>query len=341
MDKDIAKETVLNTNATTPIEPIGGLPPNDSASMSAIMEAAKNKNFVNDIIQPTLMSMATGAKAGEQAASPFSAFLQGAMAGLQIPQALYQQKLSEIQSTLEAAPFGVTHPEIVNQGDGYKLLAGLPTKIALDIVKQIAVDTTKITKTAEEERKTQKERFENEKQLKQMEDILKAKSPQSLKDQIDIIKQFESLDYVKNFREIEPFYNDLITASNDALGDKTRLVSFAKMIAPTARVSEETMHTFDPSSVLGKFAQLWPKVVRGEELSPEERDKIRKQAMKIYIDRKQYYDYMKNKFAEKAVDYGFDASMLDNPKKIKSVVMTDGRVLKGYIEKDKFIPIGD
>lgn len=345
MENKEAKENILeNTNATTPIEPVGGLSPNDDYAQKALEELADSRNSFGNILKTGIMSAAAGAKAGEQAASPLSAFLQGTAAGLQIPQMLYQEKLKEIQSSLDAAPFGATHPEIVNSGEGYKHLSGLPTKIALDIVKQIAIDTAKITKTAEEERKTKQEEFKYQASLKMLEEQMKSKQTASAKDHLDLLKSFQSIEEVQDFNNVKPFYDNIKTAGKDAAGDKVLLFSFARLVNPTIRVNEATMDILEPSSVFDKMTLgLWNKVTRGTSLTEDERNLIKNEATKIYLNKKRRYDDVFNNFLEIANKNNYDISFFDDfssgRKEIKSFVTKEGNIINGYEDNGKIIPI--
>ena len=142
MMNDEAKESAVEAApSVTGINIPTGLSSADPAFQSKMSEIMKIRGM--DVARGGLMGAAAGAGAAQGAMNPLTAFIQGAAAGLQIPSQIFQAKQAQVKSVVDATPFGVTHPEIANQ-PGYQMLAGMPTGIALEAIKQISIDAAKI-----------------------------------------------------------------------------------------------------------------------------------------------------------------------------------------------------
>lgn len=304
---DEAVEAVGAAPVVPNIAPAPGLSVNDPEAQARMQEAMKLSG--RDYARVGIMGAAAGAQAGQGTMNPLSAFIQGAAMGLQAPAQIYNEKRKQIQSTIDATPFGVTHPEIAADGP-YKILSGLPTAIALEVIGGIAKDTAKVN---EENRAKESQMFkqqEIDQQNKLFDMRMKTKDPLSIKDQIGLAKDFEGLTAVKDYQIVKPAYEAIIGATGPA-GDKTMLVNFARLLSPTIRVNEGTMETVDVSSLFDKkTAGLWAKAARGEDLQPEERAIIRKEATRLYNLKEKDFTEISHLWKEKAAEAGFDPRVI-------------------------------
>jgi len=125
-----------------------GLSPDDAMGVEAMEGLQKTRGSFGFAAKSAIMGAGMGAQAAQGAMNPLSAFLQGAAAGLQAPAIIYEQKRKQVQSTLDAMPFGVRFPEIVKD-PAYQMLAGIPSGIVLPFMAKFAEDTNRITKESE------------------------------------------------------------------------------------------------------------------------------------------------------------------------------------------------
>lgn len=304
---DEAVEAVGAAPVVPNIAPAPGLSVNDPEAQARMQEAMKLSG--RDYARVGIMGAAAGAQAGQGAMNPLAAFIQGAAMGLQAPAQIYNEKRKQIQSTIDATPFGVTHPEIAADGP-YKILAGLPTAIALEVIGGIAKDTAKVNEENKAKEGQMFKQQEIDQQNKLFDMRLKTKDPLSIKDQIGLAKDFEGLATVKDYQIVKPAYEAIIGATGPA-GDKTMLVNFARLLSPTIRVNEGTMETVDVSSLLDKnTAGLWAKAARGEDLQPGERAIIRKEATRLYNLKEKDFTETSHLWKEKAAEAGFDPRVI-------------------------------
>lgn len=320
-DKMIGNEAAEQAEgAAPPVTGVGdistGMNGQDPAVQSKINDIMKLR--AGDYGKSAVMGAAAGAQAGQGAGSPLNAFIQGMAAGLQAPAQIYQAKREQVQSVLDATPFGVTHPEIAKQ-PGYSILAGLPTKLALQAVSQIAQDSAKVARQGEQDRETKKLDF----MLKQTELGLRGKDPMSIKDQIDLRKSFEGIEAVKQYQVAAPAY-EMIINSEAGIGDKVAVIKFAQMLNPTVRVNESTMDSMDASGTFDKFtSDAWRKAKEGTELGPEERRKLISEATKIYNQRSRDFHEVASVVREQAIEEGFNPAHIVNESPVEIVERLD------------------
>ena len=138
-----------------------GIPPNDPMAMEALAGLERSRTSYGSMGKSALMGAGMGAKAGEGAMNPLTAFLQGAAAGLQAPAQVFAQKQEQIKTTLDSIPFGVRFPELASQ-PAYRALAGMPSAIALETVQGIARDTAKVYAEGIEAKKIKESEYETE-----------------------------------------------------------------------------------------------------------------------------------------------------------------------------------
>ena len=138
-----AKEAVEKSAPVTPQfgGVPGGLDMGNPAAQQALNEYGRSAGY---IARSGIMGAAAGATAGQNAAHPLTAFIQGMGAGVQMNAQLYEQKRAQIQSVVDATPFASTHPELAAPGKPYELLGGMPTALAMKVLQQAAIDTHKV-----------------------------------------------------------------------------------------------------------------------------------------------------------------------------------------------------
>ena len=109
-----------------------------NAYTEAFANLAKQRGSLMNTIRAALAGGGAGAEASQNANNPFSAFMEGAAAGLQIPGQLALQKQAQIKSQLDASPLSVTMPALAAQ---YPTLSSIPTALAVQSIQKIAADS--------------------------------------------------------------------------------------------------------------------------------------------------------------------------------------------------------
>lgn len=82
-----------------------------------------------------------GAAAAQGSLNPVAAMLQGFRAGISVPSQVYEMKKQQLQSTLDATPLAQVLPDLAQR---YPVFAGMPSKIALESIQQIANDVRQV-----------------------------------------------------------------------------------------------------------------------------------------------------------------------------------------------------
>lgn len=142
-----ATSSIESTNPTTPPTGYASDSPQAKEALNRINEARNiSTSGLGYTVKSAIMGGGAGSKASEGALNPVSAFMQGAAAGLQIPSMLANQKREQLQSAMDAAPLSVSFPEIAER---YPHLASFPTKLAVQTIQSIAVDTARQVKASE------------------------------------------------------------------------------------------------------------------------------------------------------------------------------------------------
>lgn len=121
-----------------------GLSSDSPSAQQAMTDLMESRGSLRNSLRGGIGAMAAGAEAAKGALSPLAAFMQGAQAGLQAPGILFAQKRKELQETIDASPFAITHPELAGPGAPYANLGGFPTKLAVETIQQIAKDAAKV-----------------------------------------------------------------------------------------------------------------------------------------------------------------------------------------------------
>lgn len=324
--------------------PAAGLPSNDPGSAAALNAELSKRGF-RDTVRGGIMGAAAGMNAAQGALSPLAAFVQGMSAGMEIPGKIAAERRKELSDTVAASPFSIAYPEmykdLVGKYPELKYMGGMPAGIVLPTMAAMAQEGARARAAGEEQRKTQAEAGEIERQNKIFEMSLKTKDPASIKDQIGLAKDFEGLTAVKDYQIVKPAYEAVIGATG-AAGDKTMLVNFARMLNPTIRVNEQTMEAVDVSSIFDKnTAGLWAKAAKGEDLTEGERAIVRKEATRLYNLKERAFTEQSHLWKEKAAEAGFDPRviggsfgkaqpMLDKKTGMTVYVVPDGK--GGFIE---------
>lgn len=139
---DLSQATNSVTNAA-PVDPsmATGIAGNDPAAVQALEGLQKFRGSLGFAAKSAITGAGMGAQAAQGAMNPLTAFLQGAAAGLQAPAQVFAQKQAQVKSTLDAMPFAVRFPDMAKR---YPLLGVMPSALALETMKQIAIDTQKV-----------------------------------------------------------------------------------------------------------------------------------------------------------------------------------------------------
>jgi len=281
----------------------GGVSSRDPEIQAKLAEMSRIKT--GDVFRTGLMGAAAGAQAGQGMTNPVAAFVQGAAMGLQVPAQIYEQKQKQIQSVVGATPFGVIVPEAQNPDSPYNILAGLPYDLAVKAIEGIARDTAKLRIEGEQSKQRQREKFEYDVALKQVDATLRGKDLNDVKAQFEVAQKFEALPQVADFNAARPAYESLAGAPGNAAGDKTVLINYARLLSPTFRGNEGTMAAVDVSGIFDKATiGLWAKAVRGEELQPAERQMIKREATRIYNTKEKAYTERMQFWREQVSEYG-------------------------------------
>jgi len=246
-----------------------GVKSDDPGAQKAMQEAMKIRGM--DVFKAGIMGAGAGAQAGQGALSPLSAFVQGAAAGLQIPSQLYAAKQKQIQSTIDATPFGITHPDIVKE-PAFANLAGLPTALALETIKGIATETAKIKAQSDaEERKM----------------LLERKAPtRDFKSEQDMALDFNKLPEVSEYKGVRSAYRQMNSAplkirgeggtlKPNPAGQMALMSGYIKMMFPQARQNEGTLSLAEVGSLADQnTVQLFKRIVDGTLLDDGEVNKL-------------------------------------------------------------------
>lgn len=332
----MASEIINNAVAgpeSVPVAPgIGGVPagldPSSPDAQKALSDYGRSAGYIGKSLAT---GMAQGTQAAQGATNPLSAFMQGMSAGLQAPAQVFQAKRNQIQSAFEATPFGVTHAQLIKDHPELSILAGMPTGLAMPAIATIAIQSAKVYEETKAAKSLKAEDFK----YKQAEIGLKGKDPMSIKDQIDLRKNFEGIEAVKQYQIAAPSY-EMIINSEPGIGDKVAVIKFAQMLNPTVRVNDQTMDSMDASGTLDKFtADAWRKAKTGAILGPEERSKLIKEATKIYNQRSRDFHEVASVVREQASNEGFNPAHIVNESPIETVERLDKNGNRVLLQKMK------
>lgn len=347
---DEAKNSTEQVNIDPSIPP-AGVSPGSDAENNAFANLEKSRGGWKMGVQSALMGAAMGGKAAEGALSPLAAFVQGAAAGMQAPAMIYQQKREQIQSALDASPFGVTHPGMMKNPDGspsvWATFSGIPTAIMMKAIPEMA---TEIMKVHSESAAIQQRGVEERRNLL-FQAALKGKDPTNIKDQLEVSKVFQTLDPVVKYNALLQPYQSVMSAESNAplnddgtknlaMADKQMMVGFMRMIAPQIRVNESSTEMLDISSGLDKATvQAWNKIANGQTLTVSERNAIKSAAVGEFSRvQKPYHDVLTH-WSQKLAESGGDPESLTATKELTTKYI-NGIAVLGYMLKDgSFAPV--
>lgn len=357
---DESKEAVMATPAVTGINPAAGLPSNDPDAQARMREAMKMRGM--DYAKVGIMGAAAGGQAGAQTMNPMAAFIQGMAAGLQAPAQIYAQKREQIQSVVDATPFGQTHPEVVKD-PRYSVLAGLPTKIALNVIGAIAQDTAKITAEGIEARKTEAEKGRiteqsapgyaklikdatgreydpemlvglDESEIKEYAKMGGVDMSKVYDDESKLRNEFINQIKAENFTTIRDQYMNLADASKKgtAPSDMKMIFSYMKILDPNSIVRESEYATAqNAAGVPQRIIVAYNKALDGQSLSPQQRQEFLDEARDIWGRKTKTFKATVDTYRQLAKNSGF------NPNK---VVTNVGNVLAYTDPNDpRYVPM--
>ena len=126
----------------------------------------------------------------------------------------------------------------------------------------------------------------------------------------DLRKEFYALPAVKEFQVAGRTYANSLEAANDASGDQSLIVAYAKMLDPGSVVREgEAAAVAGADSTIGRAVATLSKELglgSGGQLSPEIRSKIRREMRTLAENYGKAYDLERSQFEELARSYNFD-----------------------------------
>ena len=340
--------------------PGAGLRSDDPEAQARMQEALKMRGL--DYARAGIMGAAAGGQAGAQTMNPMAAFVQGMAAGLQAPAQIYAQKREQAQSVYDATPFGVTHSEVVKD-ERYRVLAGLPTGIALKVIGAIAQDSAKIAAEGIEARKSESEKGRvtaqsapgyaklikdatgrdydpemliglDENELKEYAKMGGVDMSKVYDDESKLRNEFIGQIKAESFNTIRDQYFNLSDASKagTAPGDMKMIFSYMKMLDPGSIVRESEYATAQnaagiPQRIIGAYN----KALDGQSLSPQQRQEFMAEARDIWKRKTKTFKATVDTYRQLAKNSGF------NPNK---VVTNVGNVLAYTDPNDaRYVPM--
>jgi hypothetical protein len=146
---------------------------------------------------------------------------------------------------------------------------------------------------------------------------------QGVQSEMDLRKEFQSLEDVREFRTVAASYrNVLATANNEsAAGDLSLIFAYMKMLDPNSVVREqEFANAQNAAGVPDQIINLYNRALRGERLNPRQRADFATQARTIYENRAARYQEVADWYTDIAVQNGFEPSrIIQAPPEIEAV----------------------
>lgn len=328
-----------STNAVENSAPVArGFSGGDPASVQALEGLAKYRGTLGFAGKSAIMGAGMGAQAAQGAMNPLTAFLQGAAAGLQAPAQVFAQKQAQVKSTLDAMPFGARFPELAAK---YPTLAGMPSALALDTLKTIAIDTQKvieehnarlgeISATGSQGRVTsesaqgyaalyQKATGKNidpeiliglnESEIKQFIDAGGVDMSKVFANEKSLRDEFSNQVKLENFSTIRDQYFNLSDAAKkgNAAGDMKMIFSYMKMLDPNSIVRESEYATAqNAAGIPSRIVVAYNKALEGESLSPRQRSEFHSEAQDIWKRKTNTFKSTVDTYRTLAKNSGFD-----------------------------------
>lgn len=133
------------------------------------------------------------------------------------------------------------------------------------------------------------------------------------KDSMALKKDFDGLPEVKGFKEVQGAWDQISTALKNpsAANDLAAATKYMKLLDPGSVVREsELMMAMQASGALDRMANYHKRLIRGEKLTPSQREDFYKSGEALYKAAQGRYDQSVGQYEELAGKYGLDADFL-------------------------------
>jgi hypothetical protein len=299
---DESKDTIGQVNVAPGI--------NGSEADAVMADFQKTRGSFGNMAKSAMMGAGMGAQAAQGAMNPLTAFIQGAAAGLQAPAMVFKQKQDQIQSALDASPLAATHSDLAQ---AYPTLAGMPTKLAIQTIQQIAIDTHKIAKETEGAISIERKKKELEKLFPKID----------YKSEQDMATDFNKLPEVTEYKAVKSAHNQIATAQLKIWDDKAKtylpnpagqlavVSGYIKLLNPQARFTEGTLSAADVGSDVDKYTiDLYNRLKTGNVAGEDEVKRIQGAARAKYKEVTRNYRKVADIWGDKADARGLDSNFV-------------------------------
>lgn len=133
------------------------------------------------------------------------------------------------------------------------------------------------------------------------------------KDSMTLKKDFDGQPEVKGFKEVQGAWDQISTALKrpSAANDMAAATKFMKLLDPGSVVREsELMMAMQASGAFDRMANYHKRLMRGEKLTPNQREDFYKSGEALYGAAKSRYDQTVGQYEELAGKYSLDADFL-------------------------------
>lgn len=129
----------------------------------------------------------------------------------------------------------------------------------------------------------------------------------SRRDEVNLRREFNNRQEVKDFRTIQAAYNSVQAAAQNpsAAGDLSLIFAYMKILDPGSVVREqEFANAQNAAGVPDQVRNLYNRALNGQRLNPRQRQDFLNQAQGLYQSRRQTYDQIAGEYRSYAEDYG-------------------------------------
>lgn len=132
----------------------------------------------------------------------------------------------------------------------------------------------------------------------------------SRRDEVNLRREFNNRQEVKDFRTIQAAYNSVRAAAQNpsAAGDLSLIFAYMKILDPGSVVREqEFANAQNAAGVPDQVRNLYNRALNGQRLNPRQRQDFVNQATGLFQSRRQTYDQIASEYRSYAEDYGVSA----------------------------------